>query len=164
MHNRHIFIMKSDTAENAMTTLEHEFYNDESLTSDNWFRVIGALDIKNNKWIKNPDEDTDRDEERLHTVEGMNKALNDISSKERVAKLERELLEKVKKKQYFEVADLANQLDGIQGASEKGVDIRKEIIEINPYDKFTFGLSNYDFLAFNEEDTELFAVVVDFHS
>lgn len=25
-----------------------------------------------------------------------------------------------------------------------GVDITKEIIEINPYDKFTFGLSNYD--------------------
>lgn len=163
MHNRHIFIVKSDTAENAMGTLKYTLYDDESLTCNNWFSVIGALDIKNNKWTENPKEKPDRDDERLHTVEGMNKALNDISSKERFAKLERELLEKVKTKQYFEVANLANKLDGIQGVCDKGVDITKEIIEINPYDKFTFGLSNYDGLGGNE-DTELFAVVVDFHS
>lgn len=163
MHNRHIFIVKSDTAENAISNLDCELSADESLTCNNWFRVIGALDIKNNKWTENPKEEPDRDDERLHTVEGMNKALNDISSKERFEELERELLEKVKTKQYFEVAELANELDGIQGVCDKGVDIRKEIIEINPYDKFTFGLSNYDWLGGNE-DTELFAVVVDFHS
>lgn len=163
MHNRHIFIVKSDTAENAIGTLKYTLYDDESLTCNNWFSIIGALDIKSNKWTENPKEKPDRDDERLHTVEGMNKALNDISSKERFDKLERELLEKVKTKQYFEVANLANKLDGIQGVCDKGVDITKEIIEINPYDKFTFGLSNYDWLGGNE-DTELFAVVVDFHS
>lgn len=158
MHNKHIFIVQADNAELAISQVKTELELDESLTSNNWFTVCGAVDTVSGAYTLNDDY---RDCDELKTIEGINKEISEYISKERYDKLKEQLQECVDKHQWHMAGYYANQLDGIEVATHTGFDLKKNIVGINEFDKFSFGVTIW---TENNNDLSLFAVIVDFHS
>ena len=158
MHNKHIFIVQADNAELAISQVMTELELDESLTSNNWFTVCGAVDTVSGAYTLNDDY---RDCDELKTIEGINKEINEYIGKERYEKLKAQLQESVDKHQWHMAEYYAQQLDGIEVATHTGFDLQKHIVGINEFDKFSFGVTIW---TEDNKDLPLFAVVVDFHS
>lgn len=158
MHNKHIFIVDAENAELAIWRVKTELELDESLTSNNWYSVCGAVDTVSGAYTLNDDY---RDCEGLKTIEGINKEISEYISKERYDKLKEQLQESVDKHQWSMAEYYAKQLDGIEVATHTGFDLQKNITGINEFDKFSFGVTIW---TENNNDLPLFAVIVDFHS
>ena len=122
MHNAHIFVVKANNAESAILKVETELELDESLTSDNYFSINGAVDLEQNSYTEG-DTDTDRAWNNLHTVEGIIKESNEFISKERYAGLKEQLKQCAEQERWFDVERLAKSLDGISYAVNKGFDL-----------------------------------------
>lgn len=160
MHNKHIFIVDAENAELAIWKVKTELELDESLTSNNWYSVCGAVDTVSGAYTLNDDY---RECDELKTIEGINKEINEFISKERYEKLKAQLQESVDKHQWHMAEYYAKQLDGIEVATHTGFDLKKNIVDINEFDKFSFGVTIWTENE-NNDDLSLFAVIVDFHS
>ena len=156
MHNNHIFIVDAENAELAISKVKTELELDESLTSNNWFMVLGAVDTISGAYTSDSDY-----QGNLKTIEGINKEISEYISKERYDKLKEQLQESVDKHQWSMAEYYAKQLDGIEVATHTGFDLQKNITGINEFDKFSFGVTIW---TDNNNDLSLFAVIVDFHS
>ena len=162
MHNAHIFVVKANNAELAISKVETELELDESLTSNNWFSIDGAVDLVQNSFTPY---DTDRTWDNLHSVEGIIKESKEFVGKERYAGLKEQLKHCAEQERWFDVERLAKSLDGISYAVNKGFDLSADnIVQFNEYDYFDFGITNWATLSNAKEDDRVFAVIVDFHS
>lgn len=160
MHNKHIFIVDAENAELAISKVKTELELDESLTSNNWYSICGAVDTVSGAYTLNDDY---RECDGLKTIEGINKEINEYISKERYDKLKARLQECVDKHEWHMAEYYAKQLDGIEVATHTGFDLKNNIVDINEFDKFSFGVTIWTENE-NNNDLSLFAVIVDFHS
>lgn len=162
MHNAHIFVVKSANAELAISKVKDELEMDESLTSNNWFSINGAVDLEQNSFTA---DDTDRTWENLQSVEGIIKESKEFVSKERYAGLKEQLNRSIEREHWFDVERLAKSLDGISYAVNKGFSFSADkITQFNEYDYFDFGITDWTDFRNAKEDDRVFAVIVDFHS
>ena len=163
MHNKHIFIVKANNAELAISRVKGEIEGAEHLTSNNWWHTVGAVDLVQNSFT--PD-DTDRDYDKLHTVEGITEVINEYAGKDKYARLVQEVKKYTELENWFDVERCAKELDGIRNVAKNGFVLTPEkIMEVNADDWFEFGISDWTEVLYNEEDDDrVFAVIVDFHS
>ena len=162
MHNAHIFVVKANNAELAISKVETELELDESLTSNNYFSIDGAVDLVQNSFTPY---DTDRAWEELHSVEGIIKASQEFISNERYAGLKEQINQCTNQERWFDVERLAKSLDGISYAVNKGFSFSADkITQFNEYDYFDFGITNWTDSHNAKEEDRVFAVIVDFHS
>lgn len=162
MHNAHIFVVKSAKAELAISKVKDELEMDESLTSNNWFSINGAVDLEQNSFTA---DDTDRTWENLQSIEGIIKESKEFVSKERYAGLKEQLNRSIEREHWFDVERLAKSLDGISYAVNKGFSFSADkITQFNEYDYFDFGITDWTDFRNAKEDDRVFAVIVDFHS
>lgn len=160
MHVKHIFVVKADNVENAVKKVESDLELDESLTSDNYWSVVGALDVKKNEYTFY---DTSREDERLRTVEGINSVVGKFIDPAIYQGMKEQLALDTVRENWESVERLAKGLDGIKDALGKGFDITADpLVEVNGWDKLMFGVTDWTTI---DDDTASprFAVIVDFH-
>lgn len=160
MHVKHIFVVKADNADEAVNRVEANLESDESLTSDNFWSVVGALDVKKNEYTLYDDS---REDERLRTVEGINCVVGKFVDPTSYQKMKEQLALDTVRENWFSVERLAKELDGIKEGVKTAFDITADqIVEVNGWDKLSFGVTDWTTVD-NEADGNRFAVIVDFH-
>lgn len=163
MHNKHIFAVKANNAEIAISRVENELESAEHLTCNNWWHILGAVDLVSGAYTFN---DTDRDYDKLHSIEGIKELFGKYTSKEKYERLIDELENHTSKEEWFEVERCAKELDGIKNAVKGEFVLNADTItEVNADDWFEFGISDWvNVLPNEEDDVGVYAVIVDFHS
>ena len=163
MHTKHIFVVKANNAELAISKVNNEFEMCDTLTSDNWWIINGAVDLVSNAYTPN---DTDRDFDVLHSIEGIVGELKKFANKETYDKVRNQLLLSMSNEHWDNVISCAKTLDGIKNAVEKNEVVLSadKITEINEYEWFEFGITDWTMVDVDPNDDKgVFAVIVDFH-
>lgn len=162
MHTKHIIVVKANNAELAMSKVDDLLLGCPWLTEDNWHSIVGVVNMNNNQYTFG---DTSRDIPKLHSIEGIVEVVKEFANKERYEAVMKTLYDHAKAENWFSVRKLAEELDYQWNVVKYGFDFSVDkITEVAPERFDMFGVTDWtDLRNDDKEDTETFAVVVDFH-
>lgn len=158
MHCNSIRVIRAKDVKTAVARIESDLDMDESLTSNNWWKTVGVLNLNTKKYTKIEEES---DDQRLHTIGGIKELVQEIAGKDRYERLQLDMMCAIKREDWDTVRINALELDDIKSIVKNGFKFSAEdITELAPCRVDTFSITD---MRDRDSKEDTFAVILDFH-